>query len=83
MTIKLLPTERLKVRLFHSRGPTFAQLPKRKYEIDNHFNHKTEVPSSTNLQRSKYIKIDDEIDNFDGSEVIELRLAYCKASVVE
>jgi len=69
MTIKLLPTEKLKVRLFSNRIPTFTQLPKRKYEIDNHFNHNL-CPSSINLQRSKYIKIDDEIDSFDGSEAI-------------
>ena len=57
-TLKMLPLERLKVKLFHNRTPTFTQLPKRKYEIDNHLNH-NQVSSCVDLQRSKYLKIDD------------------------
>jgi len=37
------------------------------------------------LQKSKYIKIDDNIDNLDSDDEnkIELKLAYEKSSIVE
>ena len=59
-------------------------MPKRVYEIDAHINPKN-ISSAINLQRSKYMKIDDGDDIGSGNEndEIELRLAYCKSSVVE
>jgi len=31
--------EKFKDKLIKNKGPTFGQLPKRKYEIDYHINH--------------------------------------------
>ena len=70
--------------MFKSRGPTFDQLPKRVYEIDYHVNH-TNLASAIDLQRSKYIQVDDDVLGFGSANenTIELNLKFCKSYVVE
>ena len=70
--------------MFRNTKPTFAALPKRTYEIDYHVNH-NHLKIHQSLQRSKYMKIDDDVPDFgsDNENKIELNLAYCKSYVVE
>ena len=61
-------------------------MPKRTYDIDKHINHNdNKLGMTKHLQRSKYIKVDDNIDNYDSDDQnkIQLKLAYCKSGQVE
>ena len=83
VTLSTLPTEKLKQKLFGIKDiPTFDQIPKRHYEIDKHLNQ-MRISSGNDLQRSNYIKVDDDVDvddlcaDIDESK-IHVHLAYCK-----
>ena len=80
----MLPANVFIDRLLNNKGPTFGQLPKRNYEIDKHPNHQI-ISTTRHLQRSKYIKVDDNVDNYgsDDENKIQLKLAYCKSYEVE
>ena len=84
-TQKAVATEIFKDKMFKNKGPTFDQLPKRIYDIDYHINHNDNVAATIGLQRSKYMKVDDNVEDFnsDNENEIELRMAYSKARDVE
>ena len=54
-------------KMFNNKGPSFDQLAKRYYEIDKHLNHSNLI-QARHLQRSKYIKIDDDAGNYNSDD---------------